>query len=139
MVELSESARAFLSEPRFAVAATIGSDGMPHQTVVWFLLEGDEVIVNMPQGSAKHKNLLRTPQLSLCIEDGFRYVTLAGSVTLHDDPGRALYGRLGQHYMGGAAARPATPPDDPKLRDLLSRERITVRMKIERAIVNGLN
>ena len=43
---LSKRARAFLAAPRFAAIATIDADGAPHQAVVWYLLRGDELIVN---------------------------------------------------------------------------------------------
>ncbi len=134
--QLTDVARAFLEEPRFAVAATIASDGMPHQTVVWYMLDGDDVIINTPEGSLKHKHLLRDPRLSLCIEDGMRYVTVSGSVTLSPDPGRALYSQLGARYQASSMAIPSGPPPDPRILELLSRERITIRLKVERVIIN---
>jgi PPOX class probable F420-dependent enzyme len=137
MTEMNDAVRAFLSEPRFAVAATIGADGTPHQTVVWFLLDGDEIIVNTPEGSLKHKHLLRDGRMSLCVEDGYRYVSVSGSVQLSDDPGRTVYSRLGQHYQATMASRPAAPPN-PRVAQLLSRERVLVRLKIEHLIANGV-
>ena len=65
---LTEKQRAFLEAPRFAVAATISTDGLPHQTVVWYALDGnDELVVSTPRGSLKHRHLLRDPRLSLCV------------------------------------------------------------------------
>ena len=73
---LTEEQRAFLEAPRFAVAATISTDGLPHQTVVWYALDGDEeLVLSTPRGSLKHRHLLRDPRLSVCVEEGFRYVT----------------------------------------------------------------
>lgn len=40
-VELSEKARAYLQELRFAVLATINQDGTPQLTTMWYLLEDD--------------------------------------------------------------------------------------------------
>lgn len=94
MTGLSNEVREFLSEVYFAVVATIASNGMPHQTVMWYVLDGDDLILNTPEGSLKHKHLLRDSRISVCIEDGFHYVTLIGTVTLADDPGRAQYGKL---------------------------------------------
>jgi predicted pyridoxine 5'-phosphate oxidase superfamily flavin-nucleotide-binding protein len=75
-VSLTEEQRAFLEAPRFAVAATISTDGLPHQTVVWYALDGDEeLVLSTPRGSLKHRHLLRDPRLSVCVEEGFRYVT----------------------------------------------------------------
>ena len=139
---LDDEQRAFLEEPRFAVAATISRDGAPHQTVVWYALEGDEAIVSTPRGSVKHEHLLRDPRLSLCVEDGFRYVTVSGRVTLEEEPGtaRELYGRMGERYRGAPAGGPAgdRPPRlDPRTAALLSRERVTLRLSIDRVLSNG--
>ena len=51
---LSSEERAFLDAPRFAVVATVGPDGAPYQAVVWYLVDGDTLVVNSagvsPQG-----------------------------------------------------------------------------------------
>ena len=38
---LSDKARAFLEEKRFAVLATINQDGTPQLTTMWYELQGD--------------------------------------------------------------------------------------------------
>ena len=43
---LTAAVRHFLETPRFAVIATINEDGSPHQTVVWYLLRGDDIVMN---------------------------------------------------------------------------------------------
>ncbi len=84
---LTEEQRTFLEAPRFAVAATISADGLPHQTVVWYALDGEEeMVLSTPRGSLKHRHLLRDPRLSVCVEDGFRYVTVSGRVRIEEEP-----------------------------------------------------
>lgn len=139
---LTDEQRAFLEEPRFAVVATISSDGTPHQTVVWYAMEGDGVIFSTPNGSLKHRHLLRDPRLSLCVEDGMRYVAMSGRVEIEEEPeaARELYGRMGERYQGtmapGSSGGPR-PRLDPKTMELLSRERVTLRLEVERVISNG--
>src|SRR5690242_1955254 len=82
---LSEDLRRFLEEPRFAVVATINPDGMPQQTVVWYGLRGDEILMNTARGRRKERNLRRDPRLSLAVEDGYRYAAIAGIARLVDD------------------------------------------------------
>jgi predicted pyridoxine 5'-phosphate oxidase superfamily flavin-nucleotide-binding protein len=48
--KLSDVARKFLQERRFAVLGTLNKDGSPHLTTMWYLLEGD-TIVNDPTRS----------------------------------------------------------------------------------------
>lgn len=141
-MELTDEQRAFLEEPRFAVAATISGDGTPHQTVVWYALGEEGIIVSTPRGSLKHKHLSRDPRLSLCVEDGFRYVTVSGRVTMEDKPraARELYARMGERYRGALPPRSfgrGAPRLDPKTAELLTRERVTLRLSVDRVRSNG--
>ena len=84
---ISDSVRAFLEEPRFAVMATISRSGAPQLTVMWYALHprDDVVVLNTSRGLLKERNLRRDPRMSLCIEDGLRYVTLDGRAELIED------------------------------------------------------
>ncbi len=138
-MELTEEQHAFLGDPHFAVVATIGPDGLPHQTVMWYLLEGDDLLLSTPHGSLKHRHLQRDPRLSVCVEDGFRYVTVSGRVTLVEEPAaaRALYSRVGTRYRD--AMTRATPGRlDSRTAELLTRERVTLRLAIEQVHGNGV-
>lgn len=85
MAVLSKSIRAFLEEPRFGVLATINPDGSVQQTVMWFALDGDELLMNTARGRRKDLNVLRDPRVSICFEDAYRYLTLRGTVEVVDD------------------------------------------------------
>jgi PPOX class probable F420-dependent enzyme len=87
--KLSEKVRRFLEEPRFAVVATINKDGTPQQTVVWYELRGDRIMMNTAAGRKKERNLKRDPRISFCIEDGYRYLTLRGRAELDYDHDRS--------------------------------------------------
>ena len=86
---LDDRTRAFLEEPRFAVLATINPDGAPQQTVMWYMLRGDHVLMNTARGRRKDRNLLRDRRVSICVEDGYRFVTIAGQVELVEDQATA--------------------------------------------------
>jgi PPOX class probable F420-dependent enzyme len=83
--KLTPAVRAFLDEKRFASLATINPDGSPHQTVMWFQLRDDHVMMNTRRNRVKDQNMVRDPRISICIEDGARYVTIAGTVAMIDD------------------------------------------------------
>src|ERR1700730_676842 len=83
--QLSEKARAFLQERRFAVLGTLNADGSPQLTTMWYLLEGDTIVMNTMIGRIKDRNLRRDPRISLCVPDGYNYVTIAGTAELIDD------------------------------------------------------
>ena len=86
--------RAWLTrELRFPVMATIGKDGMPSQSVIWFDLDPDRddvVLLNTLAGRVKDRHLRRDPRISLCFEDGTDYVTIEGRAELSDDHEKAL-------------------------------------------------
>jgi PPOX class probable F420-dependent enzyme len=139
-MQLTNEQRAFLDQPHFAVVATIGLDGLPHQTVMWYVRDGDDLVLSTPEGSLKHHHLRRDSRLSVCIEDGFRYLTLSGLAAIDQlDPGaaRALYQQIGARYMGTAPPLPTDRPIDPKVAALLSRPRVTLRLTVDHIHSNG--
>jgi PPOX class probable F420-dependent enzyme len=82
---LTPVVREFLAADRFAVVATVGPDGASQQAVVWYRLDGDEIVVNSAEGRRWPANLRRDPRISLTVPDGYRYVELGGSVSIIDD------------------------------------------------------
>ena len=130
---LDQTVRAFLDEVRFAAVATINPDGSPQQTVLWYELQDDEIMMNTARGRVKDRNLRRDPRSSFCLEDGYRYLTLTGACALVDDQetAQADIRRLAIRYHG------------PKQGEQMSRdqfqqqERVTMRLRIERVSAHG--
>ena len=86
---ISPEARAFLSATRFAVVATAGADRTPHQAVTWYTLDGDVIVLNSAEGRRWPADLRRDARVSVMVEDGYRYVSLAGTVEVDEDQDRA--------------------------------------------------
>lgn len=132
---LSEKVRSFLMEkPRFPVLATVNPDGTIQQSVMWFDLEGDQVMMNTLRGRHKERNLRSNDVVSLCFEEEGRYVTLSGRVTVVDDPvrGQADIRRLAVRYDGEAEAeRMVESVFGPQ-------DRVTLLVTIEKVFVHGL-
>ena len=79
---LPEPVRTFLDALRFATIATIDPDGMPRQAVIWYTLDGDELVINSRVGRRWPSNLLRDPRISIAVADGadgYRWVGLTGT------------------------------------------------------------
>lgn len=104
---LSEKARAFLQERRFAVLATINKDGTPQQTTMWYLFENDTIVMNTKVGRLKERNIRRDPRISVCFEDGYSYLTISGKAELIDDEQTAQHDiyRLAVRYNGEKEAQ----------------------------------
>ncbi|HET9979594.1 MAG TPA: PPOX class F420-dependent oxidoreductase [Ktedonobacterales bacterium] len=134
-MQLQENVRAFLKEPRFGVFATSKRDGTPQQSVVWYDLDGDDILMNTAVGRAKNSNLRRDSRASLCVADDYRYVTLEGTVELDDDPATAQADirRLAIRYRGEEKGNQQADNVYAKQR------RVTIRFKVENVIVYQLD
>jgi PPOX class probable F420-dependent enzyme len=132
---LSPAVRRFLEERRFAVLATIAPDAHPHQTVMWYELRGDDIIMNTRAGRVKDKHLRRDPRVSVCVSDGYTFVTLEGVVELIEDAATA------QEDIKRLAIRYDGPEDgERQAREGFSKQqRITIRMPISRVITHGID
>lgn len=117
----------FLAAEQFGVLATVGVDGSPHQAVVWYRLEGDEIVVNSAVGRLWPADLVRDPRLILTVPDGYRFVELSGTVTVIEDQATAQadIAEMARRYH-------ADEPDEAErlIRDRFTRQRrITFRLR----------
>lgn len=103
---LSDRAREFLSGKRFGVLATLNPAGTPQLTTMWYELQGARIMMNTLAGRQKERNLKRDPRVSLCVSDGYKYITLRGTVELDYDPALSQAGikALAVRYDGEEAA-----------------------------------
>jgi PPOX class probable F420-dependent enzyme len=98
---LSASVRRFLDHPRFGTVATLNPDGSPLQAVIWYLLDGDEIVFNSRLGRLWPSNLLRDPRVSITVADGYDYVDLRGEIRCDEDPalGQRVIAQLTRRYQ----------------------------------------
>jgi PPOX class probable F420-dependent enzyme len=100
MSAIPDSHRDLLSS-QFATLATIGPDGRPQLSEVWFLAEGDTVAISLNSSRQKTKNLTRNPACSVQILDlanPYRYLELRGDAEISPDPGYAFADKVGAKY-----------------------------------------
>lgn len=92
-----------LDGKNFATLATINPDGGPQASVVWFVREGDTVLISATAGRKKTRNIERDPRVSLTVFDlanPYRSAEIRGTAELLPDPDKALPKRLSQRYLG---------------------------------------
>jgi PPOX class probable F420-dependent enzyme len=100
MTTIPESHRELL-ESDTAVLATVGEDGRPQLSAVWFLADGDLIRVSLNTSRQKVKNLRANPAVNLFILDRSaptRYLEIRGDAEVADDPNYAFAERVGQKY-----------------------------------------
>ena len=128
---LPEAARTFLTAPHFATIATLDPDGTPRQAVVWFTLDGDDLIINSAVGRRWPSNLVRDPRVAISVTDrldGYRWIGLSGSVAVIRDQATA-------QADIAAMARRYHADDPPRAEALIldrfqAQERISFRLTI---------
>lgn len=98
--------RAFLSEgTRTGKLATTRADGRPHVAPIWFLLDGDDLVLNTGESTVKGRSLLRDGRVSLCVDDDrapYSFVMVEGLASTDRDPEQLLHWatRIAARYMG---------------------------------------
>ncbi len=98
---LSSEFRPLLEQPNTAVLVTLGPDGSPHASPVWFCLDGTRVLVSTTEDRQKHRNVRRDPRVALTVFDPaspLRYVEVRGLVTVAEDPDGALRDRIARSH-----------------------------------------
>jgi PPOX class probable F420-dependent enzyme len=101
--KLDGKLRAFVSEPNIGILATLRTDGSPHQTAIWYLLDGDVLKVSITDGRAKYKHVMRDPRVSLAVASTaipYKEVVFEGRAVIEREGGHELFRRLAIHYYG---------------------------------------
>ena len=132
--ELTQAERDFLDEARYAVLGTTNDNGSAHLTVMWYALEGDEIMFNTAAGRKKPENLGRDPRASLIVPDGYRFVRVDGTVRANDDQtvAQADIRKLAlRYYQSEERVRRSVDATWAK------QHRITYRMSVHRVYSSG--
>lgn len=130
---ITEGVREFLQQPRFAVVGTINSDGSPQQTVLWFVLEDNTIVMNTTASRQKTRNLERDPRVSICVPDGYRYVVLSGRAELVENREQSQKDieHLAIRYLGEQTGRA-------RMAEFSQQQRVSIRVPIERVHAYGI-
>ncbi|HZP27736.1 MAG TPA: PPOX class F420-dependent oxidoreductase [Acidimicrobiia bacterium] len=111
MTEMSaQRRREFLAHgTRTAMLATTRPDGRPHVAPVWFVLDGDDLVLTTGAESVKGRALRRDGRVCLAVDDPtppYAFVMVEGVATISEDPDALLEfaTRIGGRYMGADRA-----------------------------------
>ncbi len=107
MKEMSvDERRAFLAHgTRTGKLATVRPDGRAHLAPVWFVLDGDDLVITTGATTVKGRNLRRDPRVTVLVDDEtppFAYVQVEGTAAVSEDLDEMLdwATRIGGRYMG---------------------------------------
>ena len=100
MPEIPASHRDLLNS-QFATLATVGPDGRPQLSEVWFLAENDTIAVSLNTSRQKTRNLRANPAVNLFLLDlavPYRYLELRGDAEVVPDDGYSFADKVGAKY-----------------------------------------
>ncbi|SRR6266542_801539 len=123
--------RQFLESHRLAVLGVERRDGPPHLSPVYYVLDGDDLLVSVTKTRAKTKLLRRVGRLSLCVLDEqfpFRYLRVERSAYFENDCAVELMLRIGEKMQGRPLPESARPNIEERARN---EQRIVLRIKPE--------
>ena len=69
----------YLGGERTCTAATIGPDGSPHATALWFVWDGSAIWLYSITRAQRWADLMRDPRIALLVEAGNDYFELRGA------------------------------------------------------------
>lgn len=89
--------------------AVTRADASPHVTPVWFVLDGEDVVLTTHETSAKGRALRRDPRVCLCVDDQeppYSFVIIRGEAAISEDQAdlRHWAAVIGGRYMGASRA-----------------------------------
>ena len=132
--DLNAEQRKFLDEKRFAVVCSKNPDGSPHLAVMWYVLDGDDIVVNSAQGRVKDRNLAADPRMSVLVADGYRWIRIDGRARIEHDQ------KIAQADIRRLAARyyeDERKVDESVKNNFGKQHRITYRLPIRRVASEG--
>jgi len=91
-----------LSKNGFAHVATVGPDGAPHSSPVWYDWDGSSLMFSQTTGRQKYKNLMRDGRVALSVtdpENPYRYIEIRGPVAFEDDGDGAFINKMAKKYL----------------------------------------
>lgn len=127
---LTDEMREFLQKTLIARMATIDSKGYPHIVPVWFMLDGDDIVVTSMQKTRKNGHIKTNTKGALTVGgqpgDGGGYL-FKGDWAIDDDSDNAWLMKLAVRYEGQEQAEKDVAVWGQEVSDLL-------RLKIKKAI-----
>jgi PPOX class probable F420-dependent enzyme len=101
MTEIPASHRDLL-DGQVATLGTVGPDGRPQLSEVWYLADGDTVSLSLNTARQKTRNLRANPAVNLFLLDlavPYRYLELRGDAEISADDDYAFADRVGAKYQ----------------------------------------
>jgi PPOX class probable F420-dependent enzyme len=112
VTEIPAVAHDLLAAPGVGILTTIGPDGRPQTTALWYLFDEGKVTFSLNTARQKTRNLQRDPNVTFFLMDPanpYRTLEVRGTATVAPDDDYAFARRVGAHYGGADLSRNDRP------------------------------
>ena len=118
-----------LRRPSPCFIATLMPDGSPQLTETWVTTDGENVVINIVDGSQKAKNVARDPRVAVNVadpEDVRRFYAVRGRVVrTTTEGGRESIDEISHKYLGIPYPNFSGNPDETRLLITIEADRVT--------------
>lgn len=126
----NEKSKVRLEQEPVIWMTTVRADGQPQTSVVWFLLEDDEILVYSKDGTIRNRSVVANPKVALNLngdQGGGSVVTMEGTARIdHDAPAPKDHPAYLEKYLGRIEQSGWTP-------EIFGRDYpVPIRIKIEK-------
>ena len=122
--------RDLLDKPGIAHLATVGQDGLPYSSAMWYEWDGEHLLFSTLKSRQEYQNLRTNPSLAVSIVDpdcSNHLLQVDGIALLEEEPHGELIGALVRKYHGEGVSQ----WDEPGV------ERVTLKLKVLRVSCAG--
>lgn len=107
-----EERKAFLREHRLAVVGVERRDAPPNLSPVYYVMDGDDLVISTTATRAKARAIHRSPQVSVCVlaeEQPYPYLTVYGRGRIEADRAVDVMMAVGERIAGRPIPESARP------------------------------
>lgn len=124
--------KAFLSDNKFCVVGYARKDGPPALSPVYYVMDGDDLLISTQAGRAKAKVLRREPRVSVCVIDDRTearpYLTVYGRARVETEGAVDAMMRIGSAMRGEPLPESVRPALEERAR---TEQRVVLRVMPE--------
>jgi len=111
--------REFLEKNRLAIVGVPRRAGPPHMTPVYYVLDGDEIIISTTASRFKGRAVRKNADVSLCVlgeQPPFPYLLVYGKGRIDEDGAVDAMMRIGERMTGNPIPESARPAVEERAR-----------------------
>jgi PPOX class probable F420-dependent enzyme len=115
-----EEEREFLKSNRLVIVGIPRKDGAPHMSPVYYVMDGDDILISTTASRFKAKAIRRNPAISLCIlgeQPPFPYLTVYGRGVIEEQGVVEAMMKIGERMTGNAIPAGARPAVEQRAKD----------------------